>query len=433
MAATSAGPALGSVPPLRLRAGLIWPERDRRIVDGAVLTGADGRVVAVGADADVPAPAGVRSAHWPDAVLLPGFINAHTHLELHGLRGAIPEEEFFAWLQHIRRAKEALDTSAFAAAARAGLQEAWRHGTTYVLDTGTAGATARVLAEAGGAGVYFHEVIAPDPAGADAALAEAAAVVEAAETLPPRVAVGVSPHAPYTVSPRLVERAVQWARASGLPLAGHVAESEAEWAFVTAGEGAFGASWRRRGLPLPPPAASPVAYLRARGALASDYWVIHGVRLTDEDIRYLASERIPVALCPRSNRRHGHGFARMADLHAAGVPLGIGTDSVASVDDLDVLAEARVVAHQGKVDPVAVLGMLTWDVGRTIGNDVGALRPGGWADVVVLACDRAEGADAQAAAVLDGGAAAVRATVASGRCVYSDDPAILEPDSRGIG
>ena len=90
----------------------------------------------MGPDTQVPRPAGVPAHQYPDAVLLPGFVNVHTHLELTGLRGQIAETDFFAWIQQVRRAKEAIDPPSYTEAARAGVREAWRHGTTTVADTG---------------------------------------------------------------------------------------------------------------------------------------------------------------------------------------------------------------------------------------------------------------------------------------------------------
>ena len=405
--------------PLRLSADVVWPARSAVVRDGAVLIDSWGRITAVGSECDVPAPPGARVVHVPDAVLLPGFVNAHTHLELHGLRGQIGEDDFFAWIQHVRRAKEGVDAAGFVEAARVGLTEAWRCGTTYVMDTGTSGGSLRALEELGGAGVYFHEVIAPGADAAAAAIEDLARAVAAAAPGAPRVRVGVSPHAPYTVSPDLYRRAVRWARGRGLRLAGHVAESRAEWEFVVEGVGPFAELWRRRGLPIPPRAASPVAQLHRLGVLGPDFWAIHAVQLTARDVTVLRETGTHVVACPRSNARHGHGVAPLGDLLRAGVPVALGTDSVASVETMDILAEARAAAELAGLSPVEALDLVAWGGGALMGDWIGHLNPGFWGDVVVCAIGSETSAAGLADRILEGGERGVLATFVAGRCVYS--------------
>jgi cytosine/adenosine deaminase-related metal-dependent hydrolase len=389
---------------------------------GALLTDATGRIAAMGPDDRVPHPDDAVSRSYPDAVLLPGFVNAHTHLELTGLGGQVDEPDFFGWLQHVRRAKEAAAAATFGEWARTGVRDAWRHGITTVADTGTSGATALALTELGGAGVVYHEAIAPEPDRAAAALQDVRVTVERLRAAAgPRVAIGISPHAPYTVSPPLYRAVAAYARAAGLPLAGHVAESPAETALVRQGDGPFAAAWRRRGIPLAPPAASPVSLLARLGVLGPDFLAIHAVQTDEADRATLAETGCAVVVCPRSNRRHGHGAPPVAGYLAAGLRVGVGTDSVASVGSLDLLADAREVRVLAGLSAEDTLRLLTVGGARCLGweHEVGSLAVGAWADLGVWRLPTPLPAPALAAeAVLLARPADLLATFVSGQPVY---------------
>ena len=348
---------------------------------------AAGRIAAAGPDEAVPRPEGVRAVDYPDALLLPGLINVHTHLELHGLRGQVEETDFFSWIQHMRRLRETAGADDYREGARAGLKECWSFGVTTVADTGTSGATVEAIAELGGRGVYYQEALGSDRRGAARAFAEVMkSVGRLLEEAPAAVAIGVSPHAPYTVAPELLVRAVGYALERGLPLAMHLAESSAEVEFVTAGRGAFARDWRERGIPLPRPARSPVAYAAAAGVLGPDLLAIHAVQTDPEDVALLAEADAAVAACPRSNRRHGHGDPPLAELLGAGVRVGLGTDSAASVPDLDLLAEARAARELAGLAAEEAVRLATLGGARALGMEaeVGSLEAGKWADFCVL-------------------------------------------------
>ena len=358
---------------------------------------AAGRIAAVGPDEAVPRPEGVRAVDYPDALVLPGLINVHTHLELHGLRGQVEEADFFSWIQHMRRVRETAGADDYLEGARAGLRECWSFGVTTVADTGTSGATVEAFAELGGRGVYYQEALGPDRRGAARAFAEMTkSVHRLLEEAPAGVAIGVSPHAPYTVAPELLARAVGYALERGLPLAMHLAESSAEVEFVTAGRGAFADNWRERGIPLPRPARSPVAYAEVVGVLGPDLLAIHAVQADPEDVALLAEADTAVAACPRSNRRHGHGDPPLAELLGAGVRAGLGTDSAASVPDLDLLAEARAARELAGLAAEEAVRLATLGGARALGMEaeLGSLEAGKWADFCVLPLEAGGARDA---------------------------------------
>ena len=274
----------------------------------------------------------------------------------------------------------------------------------------------------------------PHPAQLEEAFAGLVAAVERLrEGAPAAVRIGVSPHAPYTVSGLLFRKVAAWARSEGLPIAVHLAESPEETAFVTQGRGPFADLWNRRGIPLPEPAESPVRYLERLDVLGPQLLVIHAVQTGPADRRVLREAGCAVALCPRSNRRHGHGAAPIAAYVRDGVPAGLGTDSLASVDSIDLFAEARAAAESGLVAP-ALLELLTLGGARALGLDheIGSLEPGKWADLCLLRIGKPAGSpDAVAAQVLESGPAAVRGTWVAGRPVHRLGERIVS--GRGAG
>lgn len=406
----------------RFTAGWVVPMDAPPVADGAVLVGPDGRIVAVGPAAAVPAPPGAVEEACPGMVLLPGFINVHTHLELTGLDGQVPEADFPAWIRHIIALKAARTPADFLAAARQGLRDCWAAGVTTVADTGDSGAVIEALAEAGGSGIAYHEVFGPHPDQAEEAMAGAIRrLAELSRFTSARVRLGLSPHAPYSVSGPLYARVADHARKAGLPLAVHLAESEDESLLLEQGSGGFARAWEGRGIPLlPPPGRTPVAWLEEHGVLSARTLCIHLVRVGAADIEILRRGAVAVAHCPRSNVRHAKGSAPLAALLTAGLRVGVGTDSVASVAPLDLLAEARAARALGALGAEEALRLVTRDAARALGleQEIGSLRPGNWGDLAVFRLPGRTGAGHLPEAVLSLGPDAVLLTCLAGREMY---------------
>lgn len=367
----------------RIRAGVVHPITAPSIENGAVLIDDRGRIASVGPDAQVPTPPGVTSLEFPDAILTPGLVNCHTHLELTHLAGRNSERDFAGWIRRIRELKDETPPEEFTAAAVRGVRAYWAAGVTTVADTGSTGAAARALAELGGRGIVYQEVFGPDPARLDRSMDELrAALAAVAPHTGDRVRLGVSPHAPYTVSDPLYRAVAKLARERRLPVALHLAESEAESQFVRAGAGPFAEMHRGRGIAVHPHGRSPVAYLADTGHLTPDTLCIHCVQVDSEDIRTLSASGAAVAHCPRSNTAHGHGRAPVAALRAAGIRVGLGTDSAVSVGDANLWAEAAAAGLSGD----EALRALTLDGARAIGWDgeIGSLEVGKAADIAVF-------------------------------------------------
>jgi 5-methylthioadenosine/S-adenosylhomocysteine deaminase len=408
------------MPVRRLAARWVLPIGAPWIERGAVLISDEGRVLSVGPDAAVPRPPDAVAEEFADGILLPGLVNAHTHLELTGLDGYPPDPDFAAWIRRVRTAKAERSAGEFLEAARAGLAACHAIGVTTIADTGDSGAAIQALAERGGSGIAYHEVFGPDPAQCAQSLAGLQGrVAELARFATGRVRLGVSPHAPYTVSGPLFRAVASWAGAERLPLAVHAAESAAEAELLARGAGAFADAWRARRIPLPAPLGrSPVAWLDEHGVLGSRTLCIHVVRTDEGDRTVLAREHAAVAHCPLSNAAHGHGSARLDALLDAGLRVGVGTDSVMSVGRLDLLAEARAARSLAGLTAEDALRLCTIEAARALDleDEVGSLEPGKWGDCVVLRAGAPGVAPEEQ--VLASGPRDVQATLLGGRDVY---------------
>ena len=372
----------------RLAARWVLPVDAPAIEHGALLVGSDGRIEAVGPDSEIPHRPDLPALEFEHAVILPGLINTHTHLELTGFEGQVSATEFPAWIRELRQLKGARGRPEFLEAARRGVQDCFASGVTTVADTGDSGTVVQALSEAGGSGIAYQEVFGPHPAELEENLAGLQARVdEVSRWATGRVRLGVSPHAPYSVSGPLFQAVASWARAERMPLAVHVAESVAEAHFLLAGAGPFAEAWIARGIPLPPtPGRSPVSWLAEHGVLSERTLCIHAVQVGPGDIELMADSGSAVAHCPLSNKAHGHGTAPLPAFLGAGLRVGLGTDSVVSVGCLDLLAEAQAARQLARLTADQAIELCTSKAAQALGIDAeaGSLRPGKWADYTVI-------------------------------------------------
>jgi aminodeoxyfutalosine deaminase len=374
-----------------LTASWVLPVTGPPLRDGRVAV-RDGRVVWVGLEGGAPT-APVRDLG--PGVLLPGLVNAHCHLELSHLAGRVPfGGGFVGWIEALvasRGPASALAPSARPAPAaaparedtsRAATEAAIRlleeRGTVAVGDVSNALGHLDLLGASRLSAVVFLELLAWDPARADATLLWAEGLArEMAPSLRPGLEVRLGAHAPHSVSPALLRALVE----RGGPAAIHLAESPDESAFLRDGGGEWPAFLERRGLghvSFSPPGASPVRYADGLGVLHPRLVAAHGVQVDGPDRETLARRGVNVVLCPRSNRNLGVGRADVPALLAAGVRLALGTDSLASVETLDVLDDAVLLRRQFPgLDPAAIVRMATLGGAEALGfDDLGALAPG---------------------------------------------------------
>lgn len=387
-----------------------------------------GRIAAVGSDAVVPSPPHVPHHHLGDMVLLPGLVNTHTHLELTGFAGMAEEADFWRWISRIIALKAARTEEQFFDAALAGIQDQWAAGVTTVCDTGSTGAVIAALDHLGASGIAHHEVFGMHPDECASAMKRFGRQLDRlARHATGRVAIGVSPHAVYTVSGALYRAAAELARAHGVPMAVHVAEPPEESALLADFTGSFAAMWRERAVPRPSEEpVTPLAWLERHGVLSERTLCVHAIHADVGDVALLARHHCAVAHCPRSNRHHHGADAPVAAFEAAGLRLGLGTDSEVSVAPPDLLAEARAAAVLAGWTPSEAIRVLTLGGAAALDRaaTIGTIEVGKQADLTAI---RVAATTTPEAAVLAAGRAGVMATWLGGRRVHGHDPVPSPP------
>lgn len=372
-----------------------------------------------------------------DAILLPGLVNVHSHLELTMMRGFLENLDFAHWIMRLNAVKRAvLDRDCMLDAARFGLVEGISHGITTYGDTCDSGVAFDAMLEAGVRGIMYQEVFGPDPAQCAASLQDLRAKIDALRPRQtPLVRVGVSPHAPYTVSDALYAAVAHFAASDSLPMAVHIAESEVERELVEEGAGVFAEGLRKRGVVVKQRGRSSMDLLQRTGVLATRPLLIHCVRLDARDVELVARSAAPVAHCPVSNAKLGHGTSPLLELLAACVTVGLGSDSVASNNRMDILAESRaaILAQRARVTrhdalcahDALVLATLGGARALNLDREIGSLEVGKSADLAAfpLGAHAQPVHDPEAAAIFAlPGTPAALATVAGAELVRGGVP-----------
>ncbi len=357
----------------------VLPVEGDPIEHGAVAV-EEGRVVAVGRARELG-----PGRHFEDSVIAPGFVNAHSHLEYAVYAGFGDGLEFAPWLSlHIER-KRRLEWEDSVAIARLGAAECLASGITTTGDASFSGAAAVACAELGLRAIVYLEVFGGDPA---AALRHFEALRERVQgLLGEGVRLGVSPHAPYTVSTDVYGACAEL----GLPVATHLAESAGETEWLTRGAGVMAAFAH---LLVPPSGETGIRSLARAGLLGPHVVAAHCVEADEEEIGLLARYDVAVAHCPRSNAVLGCGVAPLNELRAAGVRVGLGTDSPASTPSFDMFEEMRAAVYAARaraarpdaLSAADALELATLGGARALGleSEIGSLAPGKCADLTVV-------------------------------------------------
>jgi cytosine/adenosine deaminase-related metal-dependent hydrolase len=373
---------------LAIRARYVFPIDRPPIADGVVHV-ADGRITAVGTYCEAVAKSAL--VDLGNAALLPGLVNAHTHLEFSHRRQplGVPGMPLPQWIRELvaHRREMAGDVTA---AVAVGLDESLKHGITALGEIATPGWSAEAIGGSPLDVTAFFELIGLAADRVDPKLRELRAFF-AGHARHATWRAGISPHAPYSVHPELWSSAVEEARRVDAPVAFHLAESREELQLLRDGTGPFRdllidlGAWDETAIPR---GARPLDYLqklmRAPRAL-----VIHGNYLDDDEIALLAAHRETMSLvyCPRTHAYFEHAPYPLAHLLQSGVSVALGTDSRASNPDLSLLAEMRLVARGGEVPPSAIMQLGTLDGAKALGLDsqLGSLTPGKSADLCAVA------------------------------------------------
>jgi aminodeoxyfutalosine deaminase len=371
---------------ISLRAPIVYPV-DQPPIEGGVVTIEGERIVSVGPRRDEG-----QVVDLGDVALLPGLVNAHTHLEFSHLREPLgqPGIGIVDWIRLIIAERARADKWR-AEPILLGQQESLAAGVTTVGDIVTnPAATSVATIDA----TYFHEVIGFSRARAEStlnALIErlefATAAHTSADIAPPTQ--GISPHAPYTVSPLLLRPLVTLARRGNMPVAMHLAESREELQLLRDGIGPFKELLKERSMwdaEAVPRGSTPHDYLRTL-ADAPRALVIHGNYLEDDELDFLSThrDRMSLVYCPRTHAYFQHTPYPLTAALKHGVRVALGTDSRASNPDLDLLAEMQRVSrvHQD-VDPHYILRMGTLAAAEALGREaeIGSITVGKRANLV---------------------------------------------------
>jgi cytosine/adenosine deaminase-related metal-dependent hydrolase len=397
-----------------ISADWVLPIASEPVRDGAVLVDGD-TIAAVGArNALEAATTGdVEREHFSGCVMMPGLVNAHTHLTLTALSGVVAPAPFHEWLPRLVAAMKPWDVADHEASGVIGAEESLACGVTVAGDIAYGAAEVASASCAGLGGVYYWELLGI-PAEQIAEQLAYLRYPSRATAFGPRVVCGLSPHSPYTSGPGLLRAVAEKARELGVPLAIHVSESAAEVELLRDGTGPLAAVAGRTAFGFTAPGTNTASYLAGLGVL-SGATAVHCCHLEDGDVALLASQARGVVTCPRSNRYLGNPPPRIAPLLAAGVVVGIGTDSSASNDDLDLMSEVRAIRlAEPDLPPSELLRLATAGGAEAIGvaDRFGALAAGKQADVAVFATGTA--ADPAEAVVAHAGRASTRAVMAGG-------------------
>ena len=370
---------------IRYRAAWILPITEPPIKNGWVDV-KDGVVAAVGTGHSDERLSSVTVLE--SCVVMPGLINAHTHLELSGFHGCVERSDSMpSWASTVMSltANNDPDQNAIDSA----ISFAHQSGTALVGDISNTLASVDALRRSPLDGVVFNELLGFDNREPTGLLNRSLASIKNYQGHKPRVSLAA--HAPYSVSAALFKALREAADAHALgPLSVHVAESEAELEFLRTGTGPWRDILELRGRWVSdwkPPAEGPIDYLDRLGWVQSDTLMVHGVHLTDHELERLAAAGTTLVSCPRSNIRTGAGQAPLDRFYSSGVRVALGTDSLASVDDLNMfteLQEARRLAPD--VSASSLIKSATLHGARALGfaDHFGAIEAGRRAALIAV-------------------------------------------------
>lgn len=425
-----------------LRADWVLPVANDPIEDGEV-------VVRNGVIVDVRRRSGTRGGadvlDFGEAVILPGLVNTHTHLELTVLRGAIEDLPFFEWLRKLVDLKKMLSEQEWRDSALWGALEAAASGITTLADTTDTGASLYAMVQAGLRGRVYQEVFAVEP---DTDAPQTLRTLEdkiqwlRRASQGTTVEVGVAPHTLYTVRPAVLQALRHYTREKGYPVCIHAGESADEIALLEKGDGKFAQMYAQRGIPWPAAGKHPLDILYEQSWLDEHTLLVHGVHTDSHHAERLASTRTAVAHCPQSNAKLCNGIAPLSEWLAQGVTVGLGTDSVVSNNTMDLFAEMRLaVTLQRAVHGVGscltarkAVELATTRGAQALGmaERIGTLEAGKQADLCVVSLEGVHAFptyDPYAGLVFSARASDVLMTMVGGKVVYQQEqfPLLREP------
>jgi 5-methylthioadenosine/S-adenosylhomocysteine deaminase len=376
-----------------IAAGTIVPMNEPPIENGVVVV-SDGKIEGITGREQLPRDLPLQE--YPDGILMPALVNAHTHLVLTAFRGLADDADFFSWLtDHIipleidRREDECRES------ARLGIKKCFRHGITAIAENHYTFWGRDAMVELGMKGVMFYEIFGLSTLDQSQSVERDRIVIEKlVSESTDRNRAGVSPHAPYTVTPTMGEMAREISEKLDLPLSTHMAEPYDENQFFMKGEGRFADPRHAARWPKPDGERTSLKYFDELGLLGPKTLLVHGVHLTYADLDIIAKRGCTLVTCPTSNAKTGVGIARVSEWVKKGIPVCIGTDSPSSGETFDLFEEMRrmvlfqrgLTGETGNLPAESVIRMVTTNPAKALrmGDLVGDLRSGSCADLLLV-------------------------------------------------
>lgn len=369
-----------------VKAKYLIPNPDNCIENGAVAIKGT-KIHRVGTFDEIKAFANIdKIIDLGNVVILPGLINIHTHLDLTNLHNRIkPTTNFTHWVFQIVGARIRWKEEDYVSSIKKGIELCVESGTTTVADIANTGYSFSVLKKSPLRKVVYKEVIDLNPDHAKDVLKKTQTELSTITT-DDLLSIGLSPHAPYSVSRELYQAIAQFAVETGTPVCTHIAETRDEIEFLTKGMGSFPSFLKQiRALPdnWQAPGLTPLHYLNETEILRNHPLLIHCNYVTDDEISLIKSSGASVALCPRSHHFFGHLNHPVQKFLDAGINVGLGTDSLASNDTLSILDEMKFLSLRHSISPKSLLTMATINGAKALGIEpkVGQIKEGFEADL----------------------------------------------------
>jgi len=355
------------------------------VVAGAVVM-KHGRILAVGTSASMKRIyPNHRIVRLEQAVVMPGLVNVHAHLELPSLSGNMRAQNYTDWVLNLLMMKKRLRKHDYVAAGRKNIESLIRSGTTTVAEICTHGISPQMLHKSGLRSVVYEEIIFMSEDIGDLAIPRHGPASRLVEY-------GYSPHSPHTISEPALRLIHQRSIRRNFRLCMHVAETREETLLLQRKKSALARLYAaaRWDMSLAPAGRSSFAYLHRLGILGPSFLAVHAVQADKADIALIKRSGAGIAHCPRSNHEIGVGTMALRQFLDAGISVGLGTDSLASSPTLNLWDEMRyalkIHRHSG-VTPKDIFHMATLGGARALGlgQDIGSLEPGKIADIIAIA------------------------------------------------
>jgi cytosine/adenosine deaminase-related metal-dependent hydrolase len=371
-----------------LRTKYVLPDSDELIENGAVLIAED-TIIDIDSYSSINYGRLEKVYDFGEAVILPGFVNAHTHLELTNIHGQIKRTENLAdWLMQLMKIRD-WNERIVEQATSAGIAMSLAGGASTVADITNSGWSVGTLKRSSIRKLVFYEAIGFEQRLLYRVIANLSANLDAAQP-EALLTFGISPHAPYSASADLYRKCRDIALSRGLLMCTHLAESQSEHEFLMSGTGAFRDLLKKLGIAVDdwhPPRQTPVEYMRSLGVLDCSPLLAHCNYLKESDIQLLQASNASVVFCPRSHDYFYHRNHPYENLIKAGVNVALGTDSLASNDSLSMLDELKfLLQSQNSTPPETLFSMATINGAKALRlyGQIGVLRPGWQADIIAV-------------------------------------------------